>query len=420
MKGLKRFGAMAMAAALTVTLVVPVNVNAAVYSGSEVYDIDRTGTSTIDENDKVSHKITSETYKNRITGASWATTTEDEDAEWKAQNYFKEIKKATIGTDEYVTWHFEGNPGEKVESVKIKSGKDVITIKKCGSSEKDAYPTYDENTKQAFFRNYDGSRDVVGTYDSWADFYKAYKSLKRTRYAMEYRIFGKKPGTAKLQYKLGGKKHKITITVSDDARAIQSVTYAGKRLDETRDKDRKGNNGNILESQTNNKEGINYVTKKSGKISVKLGKDYKFVKAFYVKGTPYGTKNINIDNSDEYRIDKTTGSRIRRNPTTGIDLNGDGDTLDQIYGIEEKDFNANTVTFVKNNKKIKLDKIPDQEKTDITNTSGPVGGTQYTQVRKEESKDNMATTTLYVVYKSKVTKTYGIRSYNITYRTSKK
>lgn len=404
MKGLKQFGAMALAAAMAVTMVAPMSVKAEVYDGAtEVFDIDRTGSSTIIEgetpydDDAVSRTYTSTVYKNRITGDSWNASTVDDNAEWKATHYYKERKKATIGTGEYRYSYYSSFAGEEVGKLKVTKGKGVVTIKEVGSGEYTDYPEYDSKTKEVYFQLEDHSRKVVATSDTWPTVDQM-NGWKVTQHWKAFRIYAVKPGTAKLSIKVGDKKIKNTVTVADDARIFQKVTYAGQELSYNLD-------GDQVWGKSKNANGLNYVTKKSGKFRATMGKDYKFVKAFVIKSSPYVEKNASVDGWNY--------NWTKRQPTTGIDLNGDGDTLDTIYGLDERLYTKNQVQIIKKNgKKIKLDKITENEKKNISSASFN---------SKSSSKDNVAETTrVVVVYQNKSTKTYGTRDFYITYRKGSK
>lgn len=422
MRKLSRIGATALALALSVAMISPVSVKAYVLSGDEaVYDINRTGTATMDEKGNITRSYSApDQYKNRITGATWNKEIKDENAEWKAKNYYGKTKKIEIGTDEYYEHFIELETGEKVTAVKVKKGKGIITVKEYANGEATVYPSYDDTTKQLYFTKADNSREVVATL---ADYPTAEQSeqYKRIQYTCGIRIFGKKAGKAKLQYTVNGKKQTIDIVVSDDARVFQEVKYAGKVL-EYANKAKGASNSNNWESQTKNKHGISYVTKKSGKFSAKMGKNYKFVKAYLVKNTPYVTKDDSRDESEpEYGwVDKYTGNHIERSKTIGVDLNGDGDCLDTVYGIDERYMNYDVVKAIKNNKKITLDTSPYQENRTETNTWGSTGGTMRTRTSSYAAKGNMATTEVIVVYQNKITKEFGHEKFYIFYRTSAK
>jgi len=410
MRKFSKIGASAIALALSVVLASPVTASAT------YYDIDRTGTTTIDEDGDANHSITSTTYRNKITNETY---TYDNNGN-RSGDYSKAtkgyqtgiVKKLLIGTDSYNDYDIALDYGEALEgSVKIKSGKDVITLKKVGEYETTDYPTWDSETEQYYFPNVDGSKQLLGKLDTEG----AYEAAKKTRHAYYYRLFGKKPGKAKLEFKYknkAGKKVTVkpVITVSDDARVFQSVSYAGKLL--TYDLSKSGNNSKNLASQTTNKGGIGYTTKKSGKFKVKMGKNYKFVTAYVVTNTEYVNKPYNNTNS----YSSSSGSNLSRRPTGGIDLNKDGDTLDTINGIDERNYNRKNVKIIKNNAKISLGKNPEKINSTYTYT--------YDEGKRSESSkqtytSNMDNTEVIVVYQNKLTKNFSASHFTITLRTSK-
>ncbi|WP_044913747.1 hypothetical protein [Butyrivibrio sp. WCE2006] len=416
MKGIKRIGAMALATAMIISLAVPGSAKAAVYSSTTtVYDIDRQGTSSI-ENGTVKENVTGTIYRNRITGAAYDTSTKNADAERAATHYVQDVKKIEVGTDSYYGLSINPEVGQTLDSVKIKSGKANISIKQSYKYETTVYPSYDSKTKEVYFKKSDNTREVIATSESYPT-EEQMKAWKRVDTNYTYRIFGKKPGKAKIEYTVSGKKTKVNVTVSDDARVFKAVSYAGKKL--TRDLDRNATNANVWTSNTSNKAGINYVTKKSGKFKVTMGKNYKFVKAFVIKSTPYEVKT----DADSYSYNSKywsysrswSKSQTARQKTTGIDLNGDGDTLDTIYGINENDYSEDTVQVIGNNKKITLDTTPIKDEYTYTENDN---GREYSTVRSSQS--NMAEDTrIIVVYQNKITKTFGTDHFDITYRTSK-
>ncbi|MBE5861171.1 MAG: hypothetical protein E7301_13760 [Butyrivibrio sp.] len=407
---IKNLGAMVLAATMAITMAMPAS--AKVYSGRGVYDIDRSGTATINEKGNVEYKYTSEVYKNRITGQTWDSSVRDKDAQWASQHYVADVKKLSIGIDEYQTFDIKLIGGDVLGKVKVASGKKNITIALEAKSEEDVFPKYDYKTKEVYFENEEErTKKVIATSEDYPtdEQMNAWKSKEAT---YTYRIFGKKTGAAKIQYTLNGKKHTVKVNVSNDARVFRNVTYAGKSL--TFDASKTGTNANILYAQTANKEGIPYTTKKSGKFSVKMGKNYKFVKMFVVKPTPYETKTTTTENS----YSKSTSSYLQRQITTGADLNGDGDTLDRVYGIDETDFKDSVVqTINKKSAKIKLNTSAFQRNDNSTLTykddNTTISKTSY-------SKSNLAETSVYVVYQNKITKQYSYDEFPIYLRVSKK
>jgi len=394
MKGLKQFGAMAMAAALTITMVAPITARADYqdknYDQQEntYYDVDYKGAYDADGD----FQRTSEIITNKVTGdtATYDYTTKkwNGDPDKAQKDYFGNPKKLQVGVKSNFKLTLTANPGESFDGkIKFKSGKANVSIKKVGTYERDVMPGYDSATKQYYFLKDDGSKEYVGD-----------NSSKRTKYSYTYILEGKKPGEAKLQYKINGKKYKIKVTVTNEARPFATVSFAGKSYQ--MDYNAGATNSNYYAKQSTNKAGNFYTNKKKGKFRVTMNKNYKFIATYVIKDTDYETK------TDE------DGSYIERKSVKGIDLNGDGDFEDTIDGIEEDSFSDKTfVKYKKKNAKIKLNTSFDEIKT---NAAWKVG--DDTLKINRTYKGNLAQTEVIVVYQNKLTKAYGMKRFNITYK----
>lgn len=432
MKGLKQFGAIALAAAMSVTLIAPLSVNASYGyfddKDLEIYDHDEHGTYKTDEEGNEYFDRTSYTDTNRVTGDTYtydeATGKGSGDSD-KAHNYRHDLlKKLTIGTNDFGYYHIDLAPGSTLsKKVKITKGKANITLKEYRTSEDTVNPFYDYDAKQYYFRKQDGSKEYVLGEDAT---YAQRQALRRKEYSYSYRIFGKKPGKAELKFKVkdaagNQKTYKVKITISDDARVFQSLTYAGKSLH--LDMNKGANNDNYYSVQSSNKAGNNYVTKKSGKLRCKMGKDYKFIAAYVIKPNDYTTKT----DSGSFGDYSWSESELVRTASRGIDLNGDGDCEDTINGINEKgigfdDEDQEKAVFmdcnfvkVKNNKKIKLNKVPDKEDYKLTVNDGAAS---YTRTAK--SKGAFAETRIIIVYQNKITKEFSARTTTLLLKVAKK
>ncbi len=412
MRRISKIFASAMAFALTVTLVAP-TANAA------YYDINYFGTQTYDATtNTVNFNSTGYTYTNKISGATYsydsATGNHTGDFDEATKSYIPGIlTNVIVGTDEYVDYDIPLEYGDAmVGNIKLKSGKANITLKKVGTSEESAYPSWDFDAKQYYFHKNDGTKLYVGGSEQTTD--EEYKAMKKTRYGYTYRIFGKKPGTAKLQFKykdIAGKviTKNVKITVTDDARVFTSVTYAGKSLQY--DFNKTASNAKNLYAQTTNKSGIDYTTKKSGKFKVKMGKNYKFVTAYVITDTELIPRTSN----DTSSYSTTTETYLERRKSGGIDLNNDGDTQDRINGIWESNYDENNVKIIKNGAKVTLGKNAWKQSRE-ENWNNKEG---YSTYSKSSYTENMATTTIIVVYQNKATKNFSNRAFTITLRTSK-
>lgn len=412
MKGLKQFGAMALAAALAVTFISPMAVKAhdddTHYSSQEhtYYDTDINGEWQTSKTGRKTFVPKSETYKNKVTGD---TFTEDYDTGnetgnyWAAtRDYFGNPTKLNVGVKGLYKFTLSAEAGESFDGkVKIKSGKANVSVKQLGKHEWEEIPTYDGQAKQYYFDKLDGSREYVGAELTEEQRY----AMKRTYVEYTYALYGKKVGQAKLQYTINGSKKKIKVKVVEDARPFKSVTYRGKSLQ--LDYNEGATNSNYYAKQSTNKAGNFYTTKKSGKFKVAMNKDFKFIAMYVLTDNDYETKTDN-DPEGYYK-----SSSIERKSTGGIDLNGDGDYADTIDGIREASYSDQSYTkYTNKSAKINLSTSFDRvdsswESWDSTKKSSYKGTHKY--------DGNIADTTILVVYQNKITKAFGTKTFTINY-----
>ncbi len=410
MKGLKQFGAMALAAALTVTLVAPISARADYedqnYDMQETtfYDYDEHGTYDAEGD----FNRTGYTYKNKVTGDTYTYNRGDKwdsDAYRKAtKSFFGNPKKVQVGVKNNLKFSLKAESGQAFDGkLKIKSGKANVTVKQVGKIETEVLPTWDSNAKQYYFAKLDGTKEYVGDLDD-AQWY----AKKRIQYQYTYILYGKQAGAAKLQYKIDGKKNTIKVTVTDNARPFASVTFGGKSYQ--LDYNAGATNSNYYAKQSSNKVGNFYTTKKSGKFKLQMNKNYKFTAMYVVKDTDYETvKNTNWDE----------GTKLARKSTKGIDLNGDGDFEDRIDGISESEFKDKFfVKYTKKNAKIKLNTSFDQLNENGTDYYDE--NKQYSRKYTHTYKGNTASTRVIVVYQNKITKAFGTQEFKIEYKKNKK
>ncbi len=223
------------------------------------------------------------------------------------------------------------------------------------------------------------------------------------------RIEGKKAGTTKVTFNVldnnGNvvKNAKITVKVTE-SQPIKSLTFAGKDLLGTStvgDAETKrlgsGKNGNLGYS-------ANTTSKKSGKLKVKMNKNYKLVALYYgvltdatdTSTSTYSTSTYKYSSNNTYSyVDDVDLENVK------ADLNGDGDTLDTVNGIDEDNV---TVKYskIKNNKKIKLSKVGEYNVKSYNYTYGTSSTSSSTS-----QLVTSAPTYVKVVYYDKVSKQYG-------------
>ena len=417
MKVFRKLGSMALAAAMTITLVAPVNANA-FYS-----DENNSATYTRNDDGEITRSnTTSSTTTNKVTGATYTynnETDEETGDEYAASHYSNGIrKKLDVGTNGYASLDVDLNPGDDITSIKITKGSKYITMKKSDEYSEKVHPDWDSDAKQYYFRNLDGTKEYISLASNHTQ--DEYEAAGRIQKSYSFRIFGKKKGTAEIKVVVKdaagkSKTSKVKVTVSDDARAITGISYAGKKLLLNHNK---GAAVNTYEAQSTNKAGNYYFTKKSGKFKVTMGKNYKFVNAYVITPNAYTTKTTNDDDSWEGYVDKETTTYAVRQYSYGLDLNNDGDYEDTIDGISERRYRNCSYKKVKNNKNIKLNTVPDKTDITTTNTYGSTG--QYSRNSVEKSSSNMADTYVIIVYQDKVTKEFHNYGLTLTYRTSKK
>ncbi|MCR5656474.1 MAG: hypothetical protein K6G06_03330 [Butyrivibrio sp.] len=400
----------ALSLVLALTCAMPV-------SAATVYDIDRNVTYKTNKDGSLSiDKDNGTTYRNKITGETYVVDGRGKKVSGDKEKattyeYYKDFApQIYVNLDNDYSYDVYLRPGETLAGFALTSGKKSAIITKCGEAVSDGYASYDSETKQYYLERRDGSKDYVGSYENA-------KALKLKKYTYRYRIFGKKVGKANLEIKIADRTGAITtynvkVIVSNDTRALKSVTYAGKEL--VIDMSKSGKNKKMLEAQTRNKNGIEYTTKKSGKFKVKMGKEYQFVTAYVIKPNPYVTKN-NTEESGSYI---KNSSWIKRGYSRGIDLNGDGDFDDEIDGIRENSYDGYYCQKIKNNQRISLNKSANESRRLTTWTSKTTN-----KVEDKSSsyyKSNMAVTHIIVVYQSKISKRFFNDQFTITLRVGKK
>lgn len=274
MKGLRKFGAMALAAALSLTLIAPVSANAAYkeaagpsFSGrySGIFEVDQ-----IKENKDASGKVVS--YTDITTGATAAESADLID--------YTAPKKMQIEVNDWKTLHvYLGNGNCEIRNVKS-SNKKVIKANLSKTFSKytttDKIDVHEENGQYYYYDGVTGKKIIVANKD-------AAPNASRGRYHIM--LMAKKEGKATISYDVydntGNKTESVKIKVTaKEVAPFASVTFAGKSL--LHDSYIGATNANAL--------GIKYVsnttTKKSGKVKIKMNKGYKLVKV--ITGTANG------------------------------------------------------------------------------------------------------------------------------------
>ena len=419
MKGIKRLGAMALAAAMTITLIAPVSAKASFY-----YDTDNSAEYKKNDKGEITGKTQTGTkYTNKVTGETY---TYDYKAYKSTGDYYKATlydngirKSLIVGTNDYNEIKVNLDPGSTITSIKVSKGKNLITLTQSKFESEVVEPDWDSEAKKFYFRKLTGDKEYIALSELHTP--AEWEAAKRVKNSYAYRVYGKKKGNAEVKITVKDaagkvKTTKVKVPVSDENRRITKVTYAGKAL--TMDYNKGSNNSGYYAKQSSNKAGNFYVTKKSGKFKVTLGQNYKFIAAYVIKPNPYTTKTDTVDNSSSSHKDVTTTTESIRQYAYGIDLNGDGDFEDTINGINESSYKNKSFVKVGNNRKITLNTIPNKTDKTVVRTYGDQG--QYTSTERHMSNSNLATTEVIVVYQDKLTKEFLTETYSIKYRASKK
>ncbi|WP_026658798.1 hypothetical protein [Butyrivibrio sp. AC2005] len=304
MKGLKQLGAMALAAALTITLAAPLSANAEVITN---YDAD-------------GHAVS---YTNEDTG--------------KTSKFYDEVttedKAITIATQNYGAVKYFRTTAVYAKFANFKSNKKGLKVKVIKKDEytdpnKDTRRDYDDwDDDNYYYKNANGDWITVPNKD--------WDKLPKGKDWGEYtvRLYAKKAGTYKLKYDAILKdgttvKKTLKVIAKADGSAIKSVTFGGKVIAQTFSDDKIDPNTLWTKNW-----GMYVTTAKSGKIRVTMNKDFKLKKIEV--GTP---------------IYKEIPGTAEDNFTKRYE--------DAAYASSLERYNDMTISWkkVKNGKKIKLNK----------------------------------------------------------------
>ncbi|SDB41340.1 hypothetical protein [Butyrivibrio sp. INlla16] len=245
------------------------------------------------------------------------------------------------------------------------------------------------------------------------------------------RVFGKKVGKAVISfdiYDVNGTKTgsaKVTVVSTKD-KAIESITFAGKSLEQG-DTIGKTDNKYIYKGKDINTF-YEYTTKKAGKLKVKTGKNYNLVRiqVGVLEKYKWDSSMDPHYGEDNYSTADATYSKTKAIETTGahpVDLNGDGDYDDTIDGMRESAVMFRYKT-VKNNKKITLGKLPDYtNQTDIDsetyNNANANQNKSESSIINSQNAANRAPTRIKVTVYNKIDKKYEDYEYEIYKRIKK-
>ncbi len=353
----------------------------------------------LDDDDEDVYYVYSVTYTNIRTKK---TSTDKDDLLGANTNNYVIPSKITAykGDYTYINLQFERGKCEisnlksskkKVAAVKIQSSN---SSKSTGSETNRYY--YDTNDNKVYFYYDSASGKYVETTS------ETYNSSSGS---VAIRIQGKKAGKTKVTFNIldnnGTVVDKASINVVvKDVQPMKSLTFAGKDLLGTStigDAETKrlgsGKNSNLGYDD-------NTTTKKSGKLKVKMNKNFKLVALYYGVLTDATDTSTSTYSTSTYKY-SSNNAGYSDVETVKADLNGDGDTLDTVNGIEEDNVTVK-YTKIKNNKKIKLGKVGSYYVSSSNYTYG-TSSSSYSSSQLVTS----APTYVKVVYYDKVSKQYG-------------
>ena len=387
--------------ALAITVSVPMKANAYIYRSTEYTQYTTATIITDKSNDG------SVTYTNRANGKTFTeygdgTTSGDKDYMLKSG---EEASKYMVQVGDNETFKIPMPYNQTLGKLKITKGKGNIAAKICFSNivtNEKLYIAREKATNKYYYTDYiTGEKIYVNNKDA---------DIRVNRAVYKIRIYGKKVGKAKIELpildingtKIGKKVFTIDITNNGDD--LLSVTFGGKSL--RKDLTKMSN----YVGSGNSKNALGYVTKKKGKFKVTPNKFYE-IKAIYMKKA-VGYEKKNYQNPSGGTGSYTTPAQ------RGVDLNGDGDYNDTIYGIEESPSSNYVYEKIRNGQVVKLSNVPNS----LTDNQSSLyrNGTAPNFEYSEKEKSNISTTDFIIIYRDKRDGNYKTALFNINRRISKK
>lgn len=361
------------------------------------------------------------TYTNTITGKT-STNTSDLYTDSSAEKFASGIR---INKDETTYLAVPLKNGD-VEIKNVKSSKKSV-LKAARFKKKDSvYKTNEgvdleaETTNgQTTYYYYTSNGEKVVVSDGYSG--DAYKSTSSSYATLYIKLTPKKSGKSVLSFDIYNANNvktgtvKTTVNVVSDTDVFKTVTFAGKSLltDYSSSK-------NINYGKKTSDTLWNVSSKKSGKLVVKANKNYQIKK---IEVGKLYTENYTRESNDYYEV-TASGKKV----THEVDLNGDGDTLDVVNGISEDEVTYKYTT-VKSGKKIKLSTVNDvsysysytskKNSSGTYNYTGADGTSAETYTYTKNGYTLYAPTQIKVTYYDKLSKSYGTRTFTV-YRAVKK
>ncbi|WP_026658519.1 hypothetical protein [Butyrivibrio sp. AC2005] len=374
MKGLKQFGAMALAAALTITLAAPISANAEVITEYEYKDGVRSAKS-----------YTNEDTKETLSTADYYGIGKSD-----VELHFP--KTITIATNTYGNRHVFDTTADVAKFANFKSNKKALKVKVVSTNEltdSDKDPVYDylsKDGKTFYYRNVEDK--IVSTTDEAAlpkgDSWGSYT----------VRFYTKKAGTYKLKFDAILKdgttvKKSIKVIAKADGYPFKSITFAGKSLAQSLDADAAATN-----ELWSKGFGKFTTTAKSGVIRVTMNENFK------LKKIEVGTPDIVTKPEGNW-----TSIGYRDDYTSSLDTVEETDLEQRAWRSDEDRTVVCKWKKVKNGKKIKLAK-EDPEKIGIhSSNSGYTWSTKgattptYVRITYYDKKNKTTHRTVVTIHK---------------------
>ncbi len=256
MSKFSKFGATALAMALSLTLVAPITANAQVLWKSE-------GNDRVYTNEDTKKSLSREKNGVELMEAENLLRT-DEKVHYISVNAKNQTVQLATTKDVAKFENFKGKKGLKVKVIFREEITDIDPSNKDTIRE----DYVDNDTGAKYYKNHKGEFVKIDA--------NAPKGEDKGTYKV--RLFAKKAGNYKLTYDAKLKdgttvKKSLKVVAREDSQAIKSVTYAGKIISETTDVDAPSNNKLWKKSY-----GENTTTAKKGTIKVVVNKDFKLKK----------------------------------------------------------------------------------------------------------------------------------------------
>lgn len=369
MKGLKRLGAMTLAAALSITMIAPITANAEVIQSWEVIGGEKYSTFTDEDTNQ---SISQKDFTIDESADGYSIVQKKNDYYTMAIDTYNEVIALKPTKDVARYENFKTN--KKALKCKVLTSYEYSDPAKANEPITPDYEDKDPNG-YVYYRNYQGEITKVAKAD------KDNLLPKGDGYAYyEIRLYTKKAGTYKLSYDMKLKngttvKRTIKVIAKEDGAPIKEVTFDGKTLIHSEDAK--------TAADFVYKKGYGYYTTsaKSGKLRVTMNKDFKLKKIEI--GTP------SIETVNENGLVKTKYK------------DGKSD-LDYANPLSDQGPQTCTWKKVKNGKKIKLANVDTRAADDELFKNGYDSNTT-----KVKAKNTTTTTYIRITYFDKKNKTTG-------------